>query len=157
MKLSERNQNLLITVAIAGGAFLLFVRPLLVKLGLAAGEGARAVNNLQRLPNNPFSPNYFLALKIKPSASLIAELEKKAKILWAAFGYFTDDEDAIFAVFKSLRSKAEVSLFSYYFTQYSHVDLLTFLQNGRDVLPENGLSDTEINNILAYVNRLPIK
>jgi len=67
--------------------------------------------------------------------------------IWNAKGFFNDDEEAIFGVFRALPSKIHVSAVSYYFTQIKGRSLPDFL---------NGFMDSdELTFLNSIVNSKP--
>lgn len=77
-----------------------------------------------------------------------AGAEFNAKQINSAFGVFNDNEEKIFAVFRSLRYKSQVaSIVSAYRTLYK-VDLLTTLRSK--------LSANELNTIINIIDSKPL-
>jgi hypothetical protein len=149
-------------ILLYGGGLLIvyfgILRPLLEKLGLARSQAEQQVINQQNLPNNknPFSSTYW---KTIPNAKLITRnaTNALAKRIFDAMGYFSDDESAVFSVFTQLKTKTQVSWLADIFQQNYKMDLLDFLKRGKGQLPQAGLSDTELQQVLNIVNSLPIK
>ena len=117
----------------------------------------RLIDQQQNLsPNeNPFNPNFF---RYAPAGSLLltrAQAEKLANDIFDALGYWYDDEAKIYGVFRSLKTKSQVSFLSDVFNQLHKLDLLEFLRKGKGVMPETGLNDTELSEVIGIVNRLP--
>jgi hypothetical protein len=149
-------------ILLYGGGLLIvyfgILRPLLEKLGLATSKAEQQVINQQNLPNNknPFSPIYW---KTIPNAKLITRnaTNSLCKRIYDAMGYFSDDEPAVFSVFSQLKYKTQISWLADVFQQNYKMDLLDFLKRGKGQLPQAGLNDTELQQILNIVNALPIK
>lgn len=144
-----------------GGLLIVYfgiLRPLLEKLGIARSQAEQQVINQQNLPNNknPFSPVYW---KTIPGAKLITRNATNglAKRIFDSMGYFSDDESGVFSVFSQLKYKSQVSWLSDIFQQNYKIDLLDFLKRGKGQLPQAGLSDTELQQIINIVNALPTK
>ena len=143
-----------------GGLLIVYfgiLRPLLEKLGIARSQAEQQVINQQNAPNNknPFSAIYW---KTIPGAKLIKRNETNAlaKRIFDAMGYFSDDESAVFSVFTQLKTKTQVSWLADIFQQNYKMDLLDFLKRGKGQLPQAGLNNTELQQILNIVNALPI-
>ncbi len=149
-------------ILLYGGGLLIvyfgILRPILEKLGIARSQAEQQLINQQNLPNskNPFSPVYWKQI---PGAKLITKnaTNALAKRLYEAMGYFSDDEPAIFSVFSQLKYKTQVSWLADNFQQIYKMDLLDFLKRGKGQMPQAGLSETELQQILNIVNTLPIK
>ncbi len=144
-----------------GGLLIVYfgiLRPLLEKLGLATSQAEQQVINQQNLPNNknPFSPVYW---KSVPGAKLITRnsTNNLAKRIYDSMGFFSDDEPQVFSVFSQMKYKTQVSWLSDIFQQNYKMDLLDFLKRGKGQLPQAGLNDTELQQIINIVNNLPIK
>lgn len=71
------------------------------------------------------------------------------------FGFLSDNENGAISFFGRFKSKSELSFFSMIFEQQMKQPLLNFLRKGTNLLPENGLSDKDVNKIISYVNKLP--
>lgn len=144
-----------------GGLLIVYfgiLRPLLEKLGIARSQAEQQVINQQNLPNNknPFSPVYWKSIS---NAKLITRNATNglAKRLYDAMGYFSDDEPAVFSVFSQIKYKTQISWLSDVFQQNYKIDLLDFLKRGKGQLPNAGLSDSELQQIINIVNALPTK
>lgn len=163
MKIDKETRLLLLY---AGGGLLAyygFIRPILNKLGIVktAQDIAtqQAINNaLSSSNDNPFSPNYWKdmskrygKLKVWTAASNTS----RAKQIFDAMGYFTDDEPAIYKVFKELPTKVHVSYFAEKFAAIYKQDLFSFLKQGKGQMPEAGLNDKELQTILDIVAQKP--
>lgn len=149
-------------ILLYGGGLLIvyfgILRPLLEKLGIATSAAEQTINTQTTVQNqkNPFSPVYW---KTIPNATLIT---KNATIglcqrIYNAMGYFTDNESEIFSVFNQMKYKTQVSWLADIFQQQYKIDLFDFLRRGKGTLPQAGLSDTELQQIINQVNKLPIK
>lgn len=95
--------------------------------------------------------NWFTPTKKLPKKALI--LTKKyqellAKKLWFAKGsWLNDDEDAIYGVFRLLKTKSQVTSLSAYFYLKYNQDLYLWLKDM--------LSPSEFGNVLKIVNSKP--
>jgi len=167
MALNKQNENILFKVALFGAAYFLFAKPILNFLGITKGKGRQLADQYGSAVLSAFNPalyqKYYYWYNEKANnrklitVDMTTRITKSAQNLWAAMGYFTDNEDQAFAAFKNLRSQCEVSILAGLLLSAKGKDLLQFLQKGQDILPENGLSDSEIEQIITYVSRLPLK
>lgn len=79
-----------------------------------------------------------------------------AKILrYDVFGIFNDDFNMAFAQIKKFKTKAEISFLVDTFAYEFEGDLFNWLKDGRDLVPASGLSVSNLNTIVNYVNSLP--
>lgn len=155
--MTEKTQDILIKFGIGAIAYFVFAKPILNFLGITKSSTQREANNLQSSIESPFNPSYWK----KYVKGMTAEQKKKAAAtsmgIYNAMGYFTDNEDEVLAAIKFLNSKVEVSMMAFMFSQMWGKDLLEYLRKGKDLLPENGLNDTELGEVINLVARLPIK
>ena len=79
---------------------------------------------------------------LKPDAAL-----KYAQDIHGAWGWFNDDENVVYGVFRKLRDKVQVS-------QVANAYQTTYKENLIDVLYDK-LAETEIKKVLAIVKPLP--
>ena len=144
--------NTLIIAGVAVGGYLV-VRKVLVSLGLAGGRGAKEVQQQLQDPLSPWKPAFW---KRKPATILTrATAENYAKKVYDALNWYADDTAAVSGVFSALKTQAQVSFLADVFNQKYNADLLTYLQEGSDTFPWNGLSDDELLRITNLVDRLP--
>lgn len=136
--------NLLITGA---GIFALFYfgRNILENLGLMSSRQEQNALN-QLATDNYFNPNYW---KQQPGALIITESYSRqfAEIIYNSYGYFNDDEAAIYGIFEQMKTKSQVSWLSMKFQQYYNKSLLEYLRSF--------LNDSELAKIAAIINKLP--
>ena len=168
---SEKNQDLLFKLALFLVAYLIFAKPVLNWLGITKSKGDKILNNEDTNPDSPFKTTLWQKYLFLPAqlggraisggkmitADIADRCAKAAKNIFQAMGYFTDDEAAITAAFSSLKSQAEISLCSWYFTKNTNLDLLQYLTKGQDVMPQNGLGDYDILTIIKFAKSLPKK
>jgi len=144
-------------VLLIGGGLLAFtaIKRLLIAGGIAAGPGTKAVSSQLTDPTSYWKPLYYK----KTGGRLITRLTAgiAAKQIHNAFGIFQDDFNAVMAVFSKMPSKAAVSFLADVFQQTYKQDLLSFLTNGGGILPWDGLSDAQLQKVIALTNKLPNK
>jgi hypothetical protein len=163
MKVDKETRLLLLY---AGGGLLAyfgFIRPILNKLGIVKTAQDRqtqqAIDNaLSSSTDNPFSPNYWKEIskrKGKIKVWSASSNQSRAKQIYDALGYFSDDEPAVLKVFKELPTKAHVSYFAEKFAALYKQDLFSFLKQGKGQLAQAGLNDNELQTILNIVAQKP--
>lgn len=145
-------------------AYFGFIRPILLKLGIVKTIQQQEIEQkidtaLSSSTDNPFSPNYwkdmskkFGKLKVWNAASNTS----RAKQIFDALGYFSDDEPAVYKVFKELPTKVHVSYFAEKFASIYKQDLFAFLKQGKGQLAQAGLNENELKTILDIVDQKPI-
>ena len=145
------------TVLIAGTAVfgLIVARKILVSFGLLGGRGQREVVSELQNPNSPWKPTFW---KSAPTGSALIKrstAEAYAKTIYDALNWYADDTAKVTGVFSALRTKSQVSFLADVFQQVYGADLLSYLQEGSDTFPWNGLGDDELLRITNLVDRLP--
>lgn len=118
---------------------------LLESVGLKDTDVDRFVDSEMK-NTNAFDPKLYL------SKSNIIVVNLTSATVWAnaidnAIGYIYDDEEAIYAVFRQAKSKADVSRLTDVFFSVTGKDLLGYLRSN--------LNDSEMSIILAIVKKLP--
>lgn len=167
MKVSSNNQDLLFKLGIGAVAYLVFAKPILNFLGITKGAGERMAEFNSSNASSPFNTSlwskYFYVSGTSGSGrklitpALADKIKSAASLIYGAMGYLTDTESEVQAGFKMMDSKAMVSLLSNAFNTIYGKDLIEYLRKGKDLLPENGLSDAELKVIFNYVASLPLK
>lgn len=141
---------------VAGGVLLFFIYKTLVWFGVLRGGDTISLDNASTNPNSFWSPNFY---KTKPdyvqwtAPITYNQAVYLARQIYDAFGWINDNEEQAIAVFKSFRAQSSVSYLADVFAQQYGQDLLTFLRGGN--WPQDRLSDADVQNINAYVSRLP--
>lgn len=137
---------------IAGGLLAVnAISKLLDKLGLGGNPASGELSN----PLSPWKPAYWRQYTIFSYAITVQQAKDFAATIHNAFTVFNDDFNAIMGVISQMRTKANVSFLSDIFTQTYNEDLLSFLGDGGGLLPWDGLSKEHLQQILAYVDKLP--
>jgi hypothetical protein len=137
---------------IAGGILgINAISKLLDKLGLGGNPATSEIVD----PNSPWKPNYWRQYTYFTYAITVQQAKDFAATIHNAFSVFNDDFNAIMGVISQMRTKANVSFLSDIFTQTYNEDLLSFLGDGGGILPWDGLSKEHMQQILAYVDKLP--
>lgn len=126
-------------------------------LSLWDSQDTKDLDQLATDPNSWWNPNYWQTVK-PAGASYSYAITLSTAVAWAreiynAIGPINDNEDAVFAVFKRCRTRANASYIAYAFQQTYGEDLLKWLRGGS--WPQDRLSDADVNEITKYINKLP--
>lgn len=162
LKISEKSQDLLIKAGLIAIAYIVIAKPIFNKLGITKSKADRIREKELGNPDSPFKTDFwkrYFRNPSKPTAKLFnvaryTQIFNNVKLLYDAFGYWTDDEEAVAAIMYDLKTKAEVSIFSNIFQNEYKKDLLTYLAQGKDLMPQNGLGDYDLGIIMKYVASL---
>jgi hypothetical protein len=97
-----------------------------------------------------FDPDYLVQLMKTNTCLTLTTYGQKlySKIIYDAKGVFNDNEEAIYGVFRTLKTKTQVSSLAKGFFDIYKLDLYGFL--------ENVLNLSELGKISEIVNKLPI-
>lgn len=132
-----------------GAGYFLILRPILMATGVIKSTEDKQRDKIESQygtgTNSPFNPNWY---KSVPGAVLItrASAESLSAIIYDAFGLLNDKEDAVYAVFRQLKAKTQVSWLADVFFQKFNADLYQYLR-GR-------MSDSEMDIVHGIVNNL---
>lgn len=141
-----------------GGGYLLFnsigiVDNLLIALGLKDSKATQTLDYASTDPNSFWNPNYWK--QFNSFSYAINEQQAQAIIyqIKDAMSWFNDDESAIMAAFKQLRTQSNLSFLSWEFNKTEGTDLLTWLRG--TAWPYDRLSDNEVYTINQFFSKLP--
>lgn len=132
-----------------GAGYFLLLRPVLVATGVIDSPEDKKRDQIESQYatglDSAFNPQWYRNVS---GAVLItrAKAEELAEIIYDAMGLFNDDEDAIYAVFRQLKAKTQVSWLADVFFQQYNADLYQYLR-GR-------MSDSEMDVVHGIVNNL---
>ena len=131
MKKSSIDPNVLIKAGISlAGLFIVY--KLLQKTGLLpTAESNQATQNLQTLESsNYWNYNDFLQ-KAPGGHALLTQAGAAAYVedLWDATGTFNDDEEAIYGVFRAMRTQSQIAALAKRFNQLKNKDLYGYLKD----------------------------
>lgn len=131
MKKSAIDPNVLIKAGISlAGLFIVY--KLLQKTGLLPSlESNQAAQNLQALESsNYWNYNDFLQ-KAPPGHALLTQAGAAAYVddLWNATSFYSDDEDAIYGVFRAMRTQSQIAALAKRFNQLKGKDLYGYLKD----------------------------
>lgn len=160
--IDQIGKNAVPLMMLAGAGIVIFkvVLPLINSVSSSKGslnpfadseQDVKDKNNIQELQNqNYFDPSYYQNL-MKNNVVLIltpSGINKYAKIIHDAKGYFNDDESAVYGVFRALKTKTQISSLSKGFFDLYKTDLFGYLQNF--------LNLNEMGIVAEICNKLPI-
>jgi hypothetical protein len=142
------NQNLIIGAVALYFGYTKILKPLSETFGLSKSEDEKNVNTETNKLDSPFNPNFW---KTIPNATIIKTdaVNKFAETIWNSVGWFNDDFDAVLGVFKSLKTKTQVSYLVYKFNQLYKKDLLNWLLG--TTYPSDRYSAEQVNQIINLV------
>lgn len=156
-------------VVVIGAAYFLVIKPILQKLGIEkTKDEQQAQEDIIKIDTanpkeNPFSGRLFLS-SIPKGTKYTALTQKSVKglavALRDAFTIFGDNESKAIAIFRQLKTKAQVAQLADAFYKKYTLDMWNFLRNGTPyggflTTSFSGLSDKDIGLILNIVNKLP--
>jgi len=142
-------------IVLIGAGLLSFdlIKKLLTSVGIWDSAATKNLDAVSTSANTFWSPNYYTQFSSYSYAIDTSQATALANQIYNAFGMFNDDEDAVFAVFRTLKTKSNVSFLAKVFSDVYHQDLLTFLRGGS--WPQDRLSDADVNTINSFLNQLP--
>lgn len=131
MKKSAIDPNVLIKAGISlAGLFIVY--KLLQKTGLfPTAESNQAAQNLQALESsNYWNYNDFLQ-KAPGGHALLTQSGAAAYVndLWNATSFYSDDEEAIYGVFRAMRTQSQIAALAKRFNQLKSKDLYGYLKD----------------------------
>lgn len=149
MKKQNIDPNVIIKygVTLAG---LYIVYKLAQKVGIFPSQESKAeAQNLQQLEAaSVWDYNKFLS-SVPPGALLLTQAGAAAYVedLWDATGYINDDEEAIYGVFRAMKTQSQIAALAKRFNQLKNRDLYGYLRNY--------LNDAEMLNIKKIIDQKP--
>lgn len=146
------NNDLLILGVAFAGLYLGVFKPLLEALGLKDTKEEKDAERLKQQTEGAayekdyWNPGYIAGRQ----AMLLTDASARAltKQLWDAAGIFNDDEEQIYAVFRSLKYRSQVAFLAFYFAKLYKKDLYTWLR-------DSVLNKEELATVLSITNKLP--
>lgn len=157
MALNKNESTLLLGGAVLAILYWGLIRPVTNKLGLTQSDKDRREAEMvgEAGKNHGWNPNFWKQPAPFAHFTLTEKFAQElAKKIYNAWGKFNDDEQAIFAVFRSLRSQAQLSQLAYYYSKNYNQDLLTRLK-APWYYKDDGLDDLEFKVIAEIVVKLP--
>jgi hypothetical protein len=126
-----------------GALYLFIAKPLLQKVGVVDSKEDKQGQAFATSATSPFNPQFY---KGKAVTITRAFAEKLAEQIHSADGFFNDDEDAVYAAFRQMKTKNDVSWVADNFQQKYSKDLYTYVRAF--------MSDDEISIVHGIVNNL---
>jgi len=147
-------------LTIGAGAALLYglkaTTAIFQELGITQSQAGKDYDWHLANPNSFWNGNFWQ--KGPPGTLLIthAGCQWLYDEIYNSFGFFDDDEERIYAAFKSkVKTKSQLSYFSYWLQLNKGKDLLRWLHGGNYGPIADHLSVKEISVITKYVEKLP--
>ena len=153
MKNEKIDYNLLIFAGIAIGIVYLFRKVGDAGSGLLSGLGLTNTEEENQILTEFQNENYWNFnefLDTMPAGGLLLTQTYAANLvnqLWDATGFFNDDEEAIYGVFRSLKTKSQVAALSKKFYELKGQDLYSYLKNY--------LNDSEMLTLSSIIDQKP--
>jgi hypothetical protein len=120
------------------------------KVGIFPSQESKAeAQNLQQLEAaSVWDYNKFLS-SVPPGALLLTQAGAAAYVedIWDATGYINDDEEAIYGVFRAMKTQSQIAALAKRFNQLKNSDLYGYLRNY--------LNDAEMLNIKKIIDQKP--
>jgi hypothetical protein len=146
MKNSNIDPNTIIKAGVTlAGLFIVY--KIAQKLGIIPSkESTEEAQNLQALESssvwdyNKFLSNLPAGAKLLTQAGAAAYVED----LWDATGYFNDDEEKIYGVFRAMKTQSQIAALAKRFNQLKTQDLYSYLSNylnSEELLKVKGIID----------------
>jgi hypothetical protein len=117
-----------------GGVIFLFIfgKKILEKIGLVDSKNDKNLES--NLSNKYLTPEPFLEYRKKTGFKVPTYVEDSlingfVQRLYNSKGFFNDDEDNVYSIFRSAQSKLQVSCFAYYFNQIKKRNLIEYLSS----------------------------
>jgi hypothetical protein len=149
MKSNQLDPNVVIKgIATLAGLYLVY--KVLQKVGVVPTAAAnQAQQNLQQLESASYwDYNKFLST-LPAGAALLTMSGAAAYVndLWDATGYFNDDEEKIYGVFRAMRTQSQVAALAKRFNQLKEKDLYGYLNDY--------LNEAELLKVKAIIDQKP--
>lgn len=171
MKINDKSQTYIVLAIIIFAFYYLVIKPaskgITDVIGITDSADTKAVEKEVQNIKSPFSEslwrNYFYKAPATPNGrqklSGVFQLAapKMVRDLKKCFGILSDNEKAVFVFFARFKTQCEISFFAACFNEIMKKDLLSFLREGFNALPQNGISDANVNKIIKAANKLPLK
>lgn len=145
MAKNELDKNLLVKLGAFTIGYFVIVKPLLQWLGLKEDKEDKENNAIIQSVKG-WDPSYFSEVKkkgLKTTYITSTQAAKYAKLIFDSFGVINDNEEQIYAVFRSLKNWVQLSEVAFIYRAVYKVDL-AYEVKAR-------LSDEEFNNVAKIV------
>jgi hypothetical protein len=153
VKNQKIDYNLILVGAVIFGAIYIFRKIGSAGSGFLSGLGitnTEAENQILTEFQNENYWNFNEFLSNMPAGGLLLTQSYAANLvnqLWDATGFFNDDEEAIYGVFRSLKTKSQVAALAKKFYELKGQDLYSYLKNY--------LNDSEMLVLSGIVDQKP--
>jgi len=141
-------------VWVGGGLIALSaIKKILTVFGVVDSQDTTDLNQQATNPGSFWNPTYWRQFN---NFSYVIDYNTAANLvdkITSSFGAFNDNEEQAIGVFKQLRTKANLSYLADVFYQIEGEDLLTYLRGG--IWPQDRLSDSDVNAINSFIQKLP--
>lgn len=157
MAIGKEEKNLVIGLGFLIIAYFGIIKPVTDKLGLTKSDTDKAEAELKAIANsvNGWDPNYYKTLR---NISILLPTDASATVLanqiYKAWGIINDNEQAIYAVFRQIRSQAHLSFLCEKYNKLYKQDLLTRLKTPWHYAAD-GLDEIEFLEVAKIVAKLP--
>lgn len=157
-KIGKLNPGDAKTALIIGGGVLGFIaiKKVFEKLGILQDQSTVTVNNIQSDSGSFWNGNYWQQFSSFPNSVLVNN-SSSAGSLYAmidnSFGIFVPNFDTIFGEFKLMKTKSDLSYFSYWIKTNQRKDIIAWLKEFD--WTQTRLNDEEISQINDYFKTLP--
>ncbi len=154
MKNQKIDYNLILVAAVIFGAVYLFRKIGNASSGLFSGLGIINTEEENQQLNELKEANYWNFQKFlndAPAGALLLTMSYSNDLvenLWDATGYFNDDEEAIYGVFRGLKTKSQVAFLAKRFYDIKGQDLYSYLNNY--------LNDSEMLIVKGIIDQKPM-
>jgi hypothetical protein len=134
----------------------IFGKKVLEKIGLVDSKDDKNLES--NLSNKYLTAEPFLEFRKKTGFKVPTYVEDSlingfVKRLYDSKGFFNDDEDNVYSIFRSAQSKLQVSCFAYYFNQIKGRNLIEYLSsflNSSEIARINEIIDKKPTNIEGF-------
>lgn len=139
--MNQKNQDLILKIALGlGGSALAYfgvIRPILKRTGIVkSAEESRKEREFEKADEeaagagtgSPWNPNFY---KSRRGAVLLpaSTAATYAKQIFDAYGWFNDDEDAVYRVFSAMKYKTQLSQLADVFAARYSADLYNYIRD----------------------------
>jgi hypothetical protein len=154
VKNQKIDYNLILVAAVIFGAVYLFRKIGSAGSGLFSGLGIINSEEENQQLNELKEANYWNFQKFLndvPAGALLLTMSYSNDLvenLWDATGFFNDDEEAIYGVFRGLKTKSQVAFLAKRFYEIKGQDLYSYLNNY--------LNDSEMLVVKGIIDQKPM-
>jgi hypothetical protein len=141
-------------IAIAAGVLGFdLIKKVLEMLGIWDSRNTKELDAEATSANSPWRPNYWQQFQTYTYAFTESQMRPIAVEIKNALGWIDDCEECIKAQIYKMKTKANLSFLAWVFEKLYNKDLFDTLRGGW--WPKDGISDSDLNELVKYVNGLP--